>query len=322
MQIALKTRCCSVINPPRRITEALRDRVKDELLRLEENGIIQRVAEPTDCVNSMHAVEKPETGKLRTVLDPKALNENIRRPHSQMQTPDDVISCLTDAKFFSTLDVTHAYWNVKLDLESSCLMTFSSPGGAFLRLPFGIKSSQDIFQQKMDSIFESLTGVTSIVDDLLVYGRTKQEHGQNLRQVLERARNKGVRFNLDTVKWGLAWLRYLSFGTASLPLVCNLILTKYASLWRSTSRQSHSARKHTWDRELSAKIPYEWIESDSEFIWDRPQTHTLEKMKQAITQQPVLSYFDPKKPVRLECDSSEYGTGAALLQDGRPVTFV
>ena len=92
-----------------------------------------------------------------------------------------------------------------LDLESSYLTTFSSPFGRwrFLRLPFGIKSSQDIFQQKMDSIFESLTDVTSIVDDLLVYGRTKQEHEQNLRQVLERARNKGVRFNPDKIRIGV-----------------------------------------------------------------------------------------------------------------------
>ena len=105
--------------------------------------------EPTDWVNSMHAVEKPKTGKLRIVLDPKALNENIRRPHYLMQTLDDITSRLTGAKFFRTLDVTHAYWSIKLDIESSNV-TFSSPFGRwrFLRLPFGIKSSQDIFQQK------------------------------------------------------------------------------------------------------------------------------------------------------------------------------
>ena len=204
-KLHLKPDAVPVINPPRRIPEALRDRVKEELLRMEENGIIQRVTEPTDWVNSMHAVEKPKTGKLGIVLDPKALNENIRRPHYPMQTLDDVTSRLTDAKFFSTLDVTHAYWSVMLDLESSYLTTFSSPFGRwrFLRLPFGIKSSQDIFQHKMDSIFESLTGVTSIVDDLLVYGRTKQEHDQNLRQVLERTRNKGVRFNPDKMRIGV-----------------------------------------------------------------------------------------------------------------------
>ena len=73
-----------VINSPRRTPEALRDRAKEELLRMEENDIIQRVTEPADWVNSIRAVEKPKTGKLRIVLDPKALNENIRRPHYPM----------------------------------------------------------------------------------------------------------------------------------------------------------------------------------------------------------------------------------------------
>ena len=58
------------------------------------------------------------------------------------------------------------------------------------------------------------------------------------------------------------------------------------------------------------------LKGDAEFIWDQPQMDALEKMKQAITLQPILAYFDPSKPVTFECDSSQYGTGAALLQDG------
>ena len=331
-KLHLKPDAVPVINPPRRIPEALRDRVKEELLRMEENGIIQRVTEPTDWVNSMHAVEKPKTGKLRIVLDPTALNENIRRPHYPMQTLDDVTSRLTDAKFFSTLDVTHAYWSVMLDLESSYLTTFSSPFGRwrFLRLPFGIKSSQDIFQQKMDSIFESLTGVTSIVDDLLVYGRTKQEHDQNLRQVLERARNKGVRFNPDKMRIGVTEVpffgnRITSSGLQPDPNKIRAIMEikppdNRTQLENILGVANYLQRFSPHLADVTGPMRA-LLKNDSEFIWDQPQTDALEKMKQAITQQPVLAYFDSKKPVTLECDSSQYGTGAALLQDGRPVAF-
>ena len=44
-------------------------------------------------------------------------------------------------------------------------------------------------------------------------------------------------------------------------------------------------------------------------------------MKQVIGQHPELAYFDHKKPVAMECDSSKYGTGATLLQEGHPVAF-
>ena len=63
------------------------------------------------------------------------------------------------------------------------------------------------------------------------------------------------------------------------------------------------------------------LKSDSEFVWDRPQNEAFQRMKQVIGQHPVLAYFDHKKPVTLECESSKYGTGATILQEGHPAAF-
>lgn len=331
-KLHLKSDAVPVVNPPRRIPEALRDRVKTELHRMENNGIIKKVTEPTDWVNSMHAVEKPKTGKLRIVLDPKYLNDNIRRPHYPMQTLDDVTSRLADAKFFSILDITHAYWSVELDDESSYLTTFSSPFGRwrFLRLPFGIKSSQDIFQQKIDEIFEGLTGITSIVDDILVYGRSRQEHDQNLRVVLERARAKGIRFNLDKLVVGVTEVPFFGHLITSSGLkpdpskiraIASLSVPQTRAQLENVLGMVNYLQKFAPNLAEITGPMRALLKNDVEFIWDQPQTDAFEKMKQVITQTPVLAYFDPSKPVTLECDSSKYGAGAALLQDGRPVAF-
>jgi hypothetical protein len=60
-----------------------------------------------------------------------------------------------------------------------------------------ICSSQDIFSGKIDEFFEDLTGVTCIPDNMLVYGRTKQENDENLKELLLRVREKGMIFNPD-----------------------------------------------------------------------------------------------------------------------------
>ena len=44
-------------------------------------------------------------------------------------------------------------------------------------------------------------------------------------------------------------------------------------------------------------------------------------MKKALTSTPVLQYYDVKKPVCIQCDASDGGLGAGLLQDGLPVVY-
>ena len=98
-KLHIKPDAIPLINPARLVPESLKDNLHNELQRLERGGIIAKVTEPTDWVNSIVVVEKPKTGDLRICLDPKAFNDAIRRP-----TQEDVTSKLTDAKFFSTLD--------------------------------------------------------------------------------------------------------------------------------------------------------------------------------------------------------------------------
>ena len=78
-KLYLKENAIPVVIPPRRVPEALKTKFKDELDRMEKDSIIARVTQPTDWVNSVVLVEKPATNKLRVCLDPKALNESIRR---------------------------------------------------------------------------------------------------------------------------------------------------------------------------------------------------------------------------------------------------
>ena len=89
------------------------------------------------------------------------------------------------SRYFSVLDAKSGYWSIELTEESSYLCRFGSPQGRYrsLRLPYGVKSRQDEFQRRMDECLEGITGVKCIVDDILVHGKTRQEHDLNLRVV-------------------------------------------------------------------------------------------------------------------------------------------
>ena len=92
-----------VIHPPQRVPEALREPLKRELDALVEQGIIPKVDEPSDWVNSLVCVTKAN-GTLQLCLDPKDLNRSIKRPHHCTPTLDDVLPKLNGAKYFSIVD--------------------------------------------------------------------------------------------------------------------------------------------------------------------------------------------------------------------------
>ena len=79
-----------VVNPPRRIPQALHSRVKDELDRMEKLEIVAKADEPTDWVNSIVIVEKPQSKSLCICIDPKSLNSAIKHEDYRTRTIDDL----------------------------------------------------------------------------------------------------------------------------------------------------------------------------------------------------------------------------------------
>ncbi|VDI46803.1 Hypothetical predicted protein [Mytilus galloprovincialis] len=200
-----------VINPPRKIPAALREKLKGTLKEMEDKEVIRKVDEPTDWVNSLVVVEKPKTGKLRICLDPRNLNKAIKREHFALPTIEDITTRLTGAKYLSKLDCNSGYWQLRMDKESQLLTTFNSPFGryCFLRMPFGIKSAQEVFQKRVSQLFENLKGVETDIDDILVWGTTRKEHDDRLRSVLNRCQEVGLTLNAEKCKFRVKEVTYI-----------------------------------------------------------------------------------------------------------------
>ena len=76
-------------------------------------GIIADVDQPTGWVSNLVITEKSD-GSMRICLDPKPLNEAIKREHNKLPTTDDVHSELANKKIFTVIDERHALWQVPL----------------------------------------------------------------------------------------------------------------------------------------------------------------------------------------------------------------
>ena len=101
----------------------------------------------------------------------------MKRENHSVPTVDSITPKLCGSTPFSKFDAKQGYWNIKLDGESSYLTTFNTHRGRyrFLRMPFGLRMSQDIFQKKIDETYEKCRGAVGIADDINVFG-TESTH--------------------------------------------------------------------------------------------------------------------------------------------------
>ena len=325
-----------VIHPPRRVPVTLKDPLKKELDRMVEEGILAPVNDPTDWVSSMVTVVKPN--KLRICIDPKDLNRAIKRSHYPMPTIEEVATKLSNAKVFSVLDAKSGFWQIRLDEESSLLTTFNTPFGRFrwLRMPFGICSAPEEFQRRMNNTFENLKGTAIIADDLLVFGEgddiesATKDHDENLKNALQRARERNLKLNKEKVKLRMSEVPYIghlltSEGIKPDPKKVEAVrkmpqptdvpsVKRFLGMVNYLSKFLPNISTITEPlRQLEAK--------DVEWHWDENQQKAFEEVKTLITSHPVLQYHDVAKEVTLQCDASQSGVGAALLQEGQPVAF-
>ncbi|CAL1294236.1 unnamed protein product [Larinioides sclopetarius] len=144
-KIVLKENASPVVHPPRRIPQAINQKLKLTLRQLEKRGIISRVNKPTDWVQSLVVVEKPN-GDLRICLDPRDLNKVLKREHHVIPSPEDIICRLEGKQVFSVLDLKDGFWQIPLDTSSADICTFNSPFGRFQfkRMPFGLASAPEM----------------------------------------------------------------------------------------------------------------------------------------------------------------------------------
>ncbi|KAJ8336302.1 hypothetical protein SKAU_G00396450 [Synaphobranchus kaupii] len=319
-----------VIHAPRRIPIALRDRVIEQLHKMEQSDVITKQSEPTQWVNSMVTVVTQK--KIRICMDPKDLNTAIRREHYPLLTVEEVVSRMPNAKYFSVLDANQGFYQIKLDEESSKLCTFNTPIGRyrFKRLPFGISSASEVFQRAVAQMIEGLEGVVNIIDDLLVWGDTSEQHDERLIKLLQRTDENGLRFNKSKCKFRRTEVKYIGHTLSADGLKPDEEKIRAIvqipppadkqALMRFMGMIQYLAKFIPNLSEISAPLR-QLLQGETEWHWEEPQQQSYEKLKQLITGAPTLKYYDVNKAVTLSVDASSEGIGAVILQDERPVAY-
>ena len=166
----------------RRVPIPLLQKVKDELLKMEETGIIEQLQEPTDWCTGIVIVPQKDGG-VQICTDYKKLNAAIKRERYVLPTVEDILHKLKGSTIFTKLDATSGFWQIPPDDESAKLTTFISPFDRYFyhRLPQGITSAPEIFQRTMEEIIAGEEHAVCFFDDILVFSENEEDYENTWR---------------------------------------------------------------------------------------------------------------------------------------------
>ncbi|XP_060804322.1 uncharacterized protein K02A2.6 [Amyelois transitella] len=326
-----------VFHKPIPIPHAFKEKVDEELRKLEREGVITKV-ESSKWGTPLVPVVK-DNGKLRLCANYKiTVNKYIKDVNHPLPRIDDIFSALQGGEKFTKLDLRNAFNQLLLDNSTGELLAWSTSKGIFKlnRLPYGTKPASSIFQAKMEKILLGAKGVVNFIDDVLVTGCNDEDHLNNLKEVLKRFKEVGIRLNKSKCLFFQNEINYLGHiiskeglkkDPAKLEAIINAPVPNNVTEVRSWIGMVGYYSKFVPQLSVKLKPMYDLLQKDRKFIWTKVCNDSFEQVKKEIVSDNILIHFNRDLPLRLSCDASQNGIGAVLshiLPDGtdRPISFI
>ncbi|KFD62340.1 LOW QUALITY PROTEIN: hypothetical protein M514_25463 [Trichuris suis] len=327
-----------------RTLDLIQDRCKTNLLRVKNGafailedlnqaydaGIKRGVWVPTqfnEYETLVVPVRKPlSTDRRKVTLRVRGdyavtVNSQLDTHRHPMSLPEDLMWKLSGEYYFTKIDLADAYNQVKLAPEIQKRLALRRHRGVLLqtRLPFGISSAPGCFQKIMEQLTSDLRGVAVCLDDILVSGNNAEEHIQNLRALLERLNEKGLRCKLEKC----------SFAQPSVecPRVQDRRSCQDATAYESCPSSSFLGSVQFYGRFIpnlsTLTEPLNRLTRKDAAV----EQAAFQRLKDALRADAVLAHFGPSQQIGISCDASEVGVGEVLFHrygDGseRPIANV
>ena len=318
--------------------QVLRKYLKEQL----DKGYIRASKSP--AASPVLFAKKPGGG-LRFCVDYRALNAITIKNRYPLPLVQETLSKLSEAKFYTKLDVIAAFNAIRVAEGDEWLTAFNTRYGLFesLVMPFGLSNAPATWQAEINRILRPYLDIfcTAYMDDILIYSDTIEEHRQHTKLVLEAIRSAGFFLDIKKCEFEVTEVTYLGMivsteGCKMDPKKVSAI-TEWVSPGEDTGGgvkgvQSFLGFTNFYRRFIKnfSKIVRPLValtKKDVKFQWSGACEKAFQKLKSAFVTAPILRHYDPTKETVVECDASDYVCSGILSQydeDGvlHPVAFM
>ena len=237
-----------------------------------------------------------------------------------LPTPEEMFSALVNGESYTKLDLARAYKQMKVKEECQPVLTINTHRGLYRYtcLPFGITTAPSLWQRAMAQVLSGIPNVAYYSDDILITGRTRAEHIENLRMVLCRLREYGLRLKHSKCEFFAKDLEFL--GHRISPEGVKLTAERIASI-RDAPVPTNKKELKSFLGMLTYNARFlpngshalhplnQLLQQNAIWAWKSEHQKAFDAAKRMLSSDKALAHYHVNRPVKLFCDASAYGLG-------------
>ncbi|XP_046878860.1 uncharacterized protein LOC124469544 [Hypomesus transpacificus] len=271
-------------------------------------------------------VLKP-TGKWRLTIDYRQLNKQVPLSRWPMIHLDQELAKISQAQYFSTVDVANGFWTMKVDPGDPHKLAFSFANRQFTfnKCPFGYSNSpaeSNIFLHK--AMPDAATrGNLICVDDVLMRSQSWSDHLQKIDHALSQLSQAGAKLALSKGQWGRKKVNYVGLlvgpngiepQSTRIEAIQNIKTPADISELRSFLGICNYSRQFIENYADISKPLKSLLQKETNFHWSEQHSAAMTELKHRLCTAPCLAYPNKDKEYHLEAGFSKHCMSAGLYQ--------
>ena len=326
-----------VYKRPYTMPYAVRQKVEEEVRNMLNAGIVEK---SKSAYGAPIVVVQKKDNSIRLCIDYRGLNEKTIFDPQPMPKLDDIFNKLGKAKYISKIDCTKGFWQIPLEESAKEKSGFVTPFGHFQFnvMPFGMVNSGATFVRLMKIILEGMEEFSdAFIDDVIIFSASFPEHVDHLIQVLSSFRKAHITAKPSKTLLGFKELEFLAHtvGNGAVKPTEEKIkaISKLPPPTTKKQVRSFIGTMNFYRRFIphfsDIALPLTDLttrDKSNKVKWLNEHQVAFDKLKQCITEYPVLRSPDFDKMFYLQTDASNRGIGAVLMQEDsgvkHPVMYI
>lgn len=310
---------------------SMRKTVENEISYMLELGIIE---ESESQYASPIVLVRKKDGSNRFCIDFRKLNKIALFDPEPIPNSDELMSKLSEAKYFSKIDLAKGYWQIPVSDTDKNKLAFITHAGLFQFrvMPFGVMNASAVFSRMMRRLLKGMSNTVNYIDDILLYTETWDEHMILLNEVFKRLKHAGLTARPSKCHFGYSSLEFLGHKVGSgrlgplpekIDKIIRASIPKTKKDVRSFMGLASYYSKFIPNFTAIAAPLTDLTKSrcSNKVAWGPAQDKAFTTLKSRLSNAPILRLPDLNKPFTLRCDASDVGIGAVLMQEEDGVMY-